>query len=350
MMTEDDRQKGLRRVREATEAKHAREALDIGNAAEALSIIERALEYNAQNLISLLSIICFQNRDQRLVQKATRLFYRDLNLCMNFKLLIPPMQWIQNPKRTRSVPPRLIDAIKARRRNIEPSWNGTWENPGANEKNTVLAKRPEDVTDPIECLHAAAQTSLWKMWHKRYVELGGDVENPLYLKIWVSKGIERDTEPTPRIKGLLEKFTLLAGVGEVRKFLRNITPIRNGSEGKTPNQRIATWALLLYCQCDRLDHTADDWVHIAQSAVYLDHLLVARITYRILFDLEKTFVIEEVLDLLALKTGRIVPTRSAKSDIGLHNPVLHDVFQLLPDDATSSAILSAYARKTLTLE
>jgi len=85
-------------------------------------------------------------------------------------------------------------------------------------------------------------------------------------------------------------------------------------------------------------------VHIAQSALYLDHSTVQRIVQRILAELELTPIAQEVFEKLVRKNGEIRVTESAREDIGLSgNPIWQSVYKLMPINADARKILTAYS-------
>ncbi len=133
-------------------------------------------------------------------------------------------------------------------------------------------------------------------------------------------------------------------VGEVRKFLRNIAPVRDNHIGRPPNWELSRYALLLYCGCERLEHTVEDWVHISDSATYLDLPLIERIVQRILAGLVGTPAAKKAFDRLTMRRGVIEVTSREIEDTGLRgNPIWKMIQTLVPVDADARRLLFAYA-------
>jgi len=282
---------------EMDNANSARVALDNGKPRDAYRLIEKATFFWPQNLITLITIIAFNRDDRPLANKALAQFYRQLGLCSNSKSLPQVANWLRNPKRERIIPFKIRKAVDEHRKCLEPEWDGVWSDDGigpSNKSLSILKSRPEDVSDANDCLIAASQTQNWQPWIARYQALGGSPDNVTYIKLVVSKAVSVTNEPTWWIKGLLEKFTLLGTVHEVRSFLRKITPVRPGVDGKTPNPELAVHALQLYINCARLNNTMDDWVHIAESAVYHNHRNLMKVMQRLLANGERNQAADDV--------------------------------------------------------
>jgi len=304
----NDEEKKLRRQQEQVSATAARKALDQGDAARALSLIENASEFWQQNLIILSSVIGFYSNNIVLVNKAYSLFYAQLRLCSNTSSLSSVALWMMNPNRTESIPDRLKRAIDSRREELDPDWNGFWDNPGARSINTahaIMAKRPDEVCDTNDCLVAASQARDWHPWIHRYHSLCGSSENPAYLKIMVAKAVPMDKKPPASIKESLKKFTILGKISEVRSFLRAITPVRRPADGKMPNTELAKYALRLYCECKRLELTVEDWIHIAESSMYLDCDTIAQMAQHTLEKADPTPNTKEIIEKLVERYGQI---------------------------------------------
>jgi hypothetical protein len=344
---EEDRETGLRKQKELADARAARKALDHGNPARALSLVKNVENFWPQNLITLMGIIGFHSDKRDLVIRAHRLFNTQLQLCTKAGALIQLAAWAHHPKRSASIPTVLKEAIDRQWRTLDPDWDGSWDDGGTSASNKALAITkldPSQVTSPDDCLLAVAQVGTWGPWLNRYHQLGGSTENPQYLKIIVAKAVSRELGPTARIKGLLKKFTQVGKVSEVRKFLRHITPTHDSPEGINPNHKLAEYALMLYCHYSRIEHTLDDWVHIAESALHLDHYVVARTVQRILVDYDDDPRADVILRRLAHKYGPISKTGSPRDDIGPKgNPIWGNIFPLIPVNEDARKILASYS-------
>ena len=307
----------LRRVQEQASAHTARIALDHGDAVQALSHIEGATQFWPQNLLIAMSVIGFHSHEKILVEKAYRIFGTQLDLCSNPNGLTQLALWIRNPSRARSIPNRLKVAIDRQRKKLEPDWDEIWVDNGTGPSNRGLAmirtKRPDDVQDPSDCLNIANQTGNWGPWVNRYISLGGSTENPAYIKLMVAKAVPLSGNPKWHIKGLLRKFTELGDVPEVRRFLRNITLTHHGAAGRSPNTELARHALRLYAKCGRLEHTVDDWVHIARSALFLNERDLAQTAQRMLEKADPDPDVDQLLGQLALENSRDHVSQSARN-------------------------------------
>ncbi|MBU6231097.1 MAG: hypothetical protein KGI45_01075 [Patescibacteria group bacterium] len=297
----------LRRRQEQASATAARKALDANNAAEALHLIDGAVEFWPQNLIIIMSVIGFHSQKRPLVEKAYRLFGIQLDLCSNVCSLVHLALWVRNPSRAKSIPYQLKEAIDRRRFKLEPDWDGKWVNAGLGPNNLSLAlitNRPDDVHNPADCLTAASQTGNWFPWINRYRFLGGDSDDPAYLKLMVAKAVASGRTPKRYFKSMLKKFAHLGRIQEVRKFLIRITPTRSSLKGFDLNPDMAICALRIYSECERLQHTVDDWVHIANSALYLGELSVAKTAARVLIEHSGNPEVDKALARLNLVIGR----------------------------------------------
>ncbi len=347
----NDKEIRLLRQREQASSNLARKALDNGDAATALSLIKCATQFWPQNLVIFMSVIGFHQHDRILVTQAYALFGKQLEFCTKPSALPQVALWARNPSRKKSIPDQLRDAIDRRRRELEPTWDGVWFDGGTAPSNQSLAnlrKHPNDIHIASDCLVIANQVADWGPWVNRYCSLGGSLQNPAYLKLLVAKAVTASTSPTPRIKGLLKKFTALGDVSEVRRFLRSITPARSGAKGINPNLELARHALYLYGECERLQHTVEDWVHIARSALYLEETASARIAQRILAGVQKSPDVEKVLQQLTLMNGPILVTQSPRDDVGIrNNPIWESLCSRIPVNADAGKIFSAYSRSKI---
>lgn len=340
----------LRRQQEQIIVNAARRALDNGHPAEdVLSLIERVTSFWQQNLISLLSIIVYQSRDEQVRRRALVLFQKHLGLCTDAVQLAQIAFWIRNPKRVWQVPMELQESVDGRRKALEPGWDGVWYDPGLGSSNLFLeitSKRPEEVFNTEACLVAMSQVRNWNPWIARYRALGGSIEDPKYLKIWVARTVARRKEPTSQVKEMLKKYCEVDEIVTVRAFLRHITPTREGLKGRDPNWAMAKYALLVYCGLERLEHDTDDWVHIAKSALYLRHRIIQRIAQRSLAGMERTPGAHRVFEDLNSINGEIRVTADVKRDIGPGgNPIWQSVYHQLPIDSNARRILIMYSRR-----
>lgn len=331
----------LRRLQEQNTVIAAREALDVNKPKQALSLLEGLSEFWPDSLVVCLSVIGYHTTEVELVRRAHSIFHQHLEWCTNHKTLIQVGLWSRNPVRSEKIPELYRNAVDVRRKTLDPTWDDVWINHGANT-NPISKKDPSEITDPKECLIGASQVRNWRPWIERYFALGGSNENPAYIKLVVSKAVARENQkPSPRDKGLLRKFTELAAVTDVRKFLRNLTPTRDIKDKKCPNREMARLALCLYSECKRFERTVEDWIHIAKSALFLDHFEVARLTQRILIEVNDSNLADEVLGQLTLKYGPIRVTESLKNGIGngmRSNSIWSSLHHRVPVDGNAKRI------------
>ncbi len=349
----NDEEKKLRIQQEQAQATFARKALNEGKGAEALSFLQETTAFWPQNLITIMSVLGFHYGNLTLRKKASFLFRKHLKLCTNVKSLEASVRWLNNPIRSRTIGLGGLGlAIDCHRKSLEPSWNGIWDNPalagGQEALATFVGKHPDEVTDPEVCLIAASQVGNWSPWVKRYRALNGNPNNPKFLKLWASKTVLKIENPSICEMRRLRKFTELGDIHEVRSFLRNITRTQRSAEGRMTNRVFAQYALYLYCECERLEHVIDDWVHIAESALYLNHYMVERIAQRVLANLERNSSADVVFDRLVRKHGKIEVTQFALRDIGPRgNPIWQNIYRLIPVNSDARRILAVYSRLEL---
>jgi hypothetical protein len=338
----------LRMQQDQARANEARKALDQGDAVKAVSLVGQISNFLPQNLITLMSVIGFHSEQKRLAARATELFHQTLTLCPGVNSLTSSALWVRNPNRVHVLPDRLRQSIDHRRRQFDPGWNGIWQNDGIGPANQTLAlksKRPDEIHDVEMCLTMATQAGNWGPWLKRYHALGGSSDDPRFLKFWVSLIVKGNRDPSFHDKMRLKKFTKYGNVMEVRSFLRKITPTKRSLKGKNPNLKMAHYALFLYCESEHLEHTAEDWMHIAKSALHLEQRIVARMVQRILAEMGPPPVAQEVFDELVQVYGPLPMTESLRDDIGFeHDPIWRGVYPQLPRQGTPQSILYAYSR------
>ncbi len=340
--------KGLRGEQENAISIAARKALDKGSTITALSLLESATIFLPTNLMTIMAALSFQSSDKGLMPRATTLFHRYLALCKNTNSLASCAIWSKNPSRERSIPASIKKAIDDRRRELEPNWDGVWQDPGTGKANislVVLGKDPMEISDPALCLIAASQTRDWIPWIERYLELGGDPNNPKYLKTWASRGVILKGKPSKLLVRMLREFTMVGNVEEVRKFLRRITPIRDHVGVKSPNYRFARFALLFYCQCERLEHTIEDWVHIAKSAMYLNLPIIERIVEQILTGKTLPIATKKAFGQLIAQNGVIRVAHGKEENVSFgKNPLWNEVEKFAPINSDARKVLATYSR------
>lgn len=338
---------GLRRQQEQILVNLARQALDGDRPIDALSLLERVSSFWQQNLITLLILLTNERVEAHVKKRALALFHKQLSLCTNPTGLVHAALWVRNPVRMWQIPMHLQTMIDNRRKSVEPDWDGVWDNPGMGTSNVgleIVKKSPEEVFDSNDCLIAASQVGNWNPWLKRYRELGGGLEEPRYMKLWIARTVARGREPDPQVKEMLKKYCNVGNFDEVRAFLRHITPTRHHFSRRDPNHAFAKYVLLVYCAWERLQHDASDWVHIAQSAVYLRHTMLQRIAQRGLAGVPRTPSAHRIFEELNAIHGEIRITGSSKKDIGPRgNPIWQSVYHQLPIDGNARKILIVYS-------
>lgn len=350
-----DHEKGPYMREQQEKSLSARKALDRNNPVLALTIIEQIPVFLPLNLTTVMAIISFQAKGKDLRARAMSLFHAYLSLCTNPNALQEAGIWVRRSIRCRFIPDELVDCIDARRIELDPDWDGIWRDTsvvgsiaGSKDMEAQRQMKPEEVEDTEVCLNIASQTGRWFKWMDRYIELGGDPQNPKYLKIWVSKGVSRDKKPSQIMIKMLKLFVEFGHISEVRAFLRHITPVDRPHGKKVPNSEMAKYALLLYCGCKRLEHAVDDWVHISESASYLGLPIIERIVQRILGGLVGTPAARKAFDRLTLRQGKIEVTSHQIDDIGQRGSPIRDILDAYVSDvgadAAASDIMVAYSQ------
>jgi len=340
---------GLCKKQQAIMITAARKAMDDGSPFEALSLAERVIDFSTANLITILSVFC-THPTIRLKNKALVALRRHLARCSRPLELIHAALWLRNPRRSYFLPEHLQELVDERRRDLEPNWNGIWENPGMKGSSAVIAKykgkSPQEVYDPDVCIIAASQVRDWNSWLMRYLALGGNADDVRYLKIRIAKAATIwHKKLSPEVRRAIRVYCEKASVGDVRKLLRSITPIEKKTHKRRLTSLLARYALLVYCSCEKLEYDAEDWVHIARSSNFLNLPKLRKIAQRGLASVERTPSAQRVLEELIAIDGEIRVTDSAKEDIGPGgNPIWQSVYKLLPIDANARKILMSYAR------
>lgn len=340
-------EKKLRNQQELILVNAARKALDHGRHAEGLMFIERISGFWAQNLISLMIVICF-SKSRELQKRAQSLFRQHLELCENVTQLSHAALWAKNPKRAYlSALPELKRLIDMRRKALEPVWDGVWHDEGlagSRRSLQITAKHPNDVDSTNDCLVAATQVKDPGPWLDRYLSLGGSEDEPRYLKIFVARVAANGEKLTPQVKRMLKRYCEVANVQSARAFIRSITPVRLGAEGRDPDWKLARFALVIYSGWERLEHDLSDWMHIAESAMYLDNKMIQLLAMRGLAGLQRTPDAQEVFEQLIARHGWVRTTRNTREDIGPRpNPIWQSIYYRVPVDANARSILIAYS-------
>ena len=343
---------GLINQQHYTMAQAARTALNQGDSVTALSLTRKVGIFLPDNLITIMSVFC-THPTQDMRYRALALFKHQLMQCTNTSGLLSLALWVRNSKREFFLPVELKQLIDERRLTLEPHWDGVWGNPGFESAqktlNTFRGLHPTEVHDPETCLNAAAQRKDDEdLWLIRYLSLGGNPENPKYLKIKVAKVFASPSEkPTKASRQALRRYSEVAPSGEVRRFFRKLTPLKN-SYKKSCNKHMGRYALFLYCNCERIILVPEDWVHIAYSALCLKEVVVQRIAQRTLASLNRTSKAQSIFEKLSAIHGPIQVTNSPLTDIGPGgNPIWQSVYNLLPIDANARRILFSYAEAEL---
>jgi hypothetical protein len=179
----------------------------------------------------------------------------------------------------------------------------------------------------------------------RYLAIGGNEDDPRYLKIRIAKEVTLRRNPSPKLKEMLQRYSEVGKGPEVKKFLRNITPIRHSLAGPDPNMALARYALLVFCSCERLEHNIDDWIHITKSALFLRHTMIQRIVQHVLVSSERTPAICKMIQELMEIHGIPHVTSNVRDNIGPRgNPIWQSVYHLLPIDGNARKILFSYSK------
>jgi len=340
-------EEGLRIQQEKLLMDLARRAMDEGDHEAALNMVQRATRCWEHCFVTLLSIVVFGKQDEH-KQVATELYIQQLQWCQNINSLRGTALWMRNPVRAYLIPPHHSNALDERRKALEPGWNGVWEEFGRTGSQVAIAitkKNPREVKTPEECLIAISNAGDWIPWYKRYRELGGDTNDPKFLKVWVAKAaIKKSGRPKEFVIKALRDFTHTASIVEVRKFLRKLTPSTEYLGKKKLNRNLSRHALLLYCECDRLEHTQEDWVHIAESAMYLQLPDIERMVQRILAESERDIEAQAMFEKLVERNGVIQVTNDVLRDIGLRgNPIWNSPCTRTPVNGDARRILKRYS-------
>jgi len=329
----------------------ARKAMDEGRVIEALSLIERIPNFWTGNIITIMITFCTHPTDDEKMW-AYALLRKHLKKCSDAAGLVSAALWVDNPKRSRWLPIELKQLIDGRRRYLEPDWNGIWDNQSAKSIPQQYSSNkhicPDEISNSDACLDLANQTSSWKPWIKRYLDLGGSTENPKYLKAMLSRAASKREGLSFKTKKMFHQYSKIEKAAKLRSFLRHITPARKSRKGYDINEDVAKYALLIYCSCERLEHGIDDWIHIAQSSLYLKHVTIQKIAQRGLAGSERTFSAHNLFEKLKAIHGDCAVTSDAKKDVGIKgNPIWDSAYKFLPIDGNAVKILLSYSKYEL---
>lgn len=309
-------------------------------------LLKRLKNFCEPSLIVILSVFCTRPSKHIMVQ-AIALLKKQLALCSNPNELTNAALYLRSPKRY-FLPKSLAQMVDDTRRTLDPTWGGVWENGGLRGVVNFQSQTPKNTFDQESCLNAASQVSDALPWLRRYLSLGGSPKNPKYLRIRIAKAFSNrsghvlDTE----IKKCVNLYCQVESVHAVRKLLRSITPVSTYYVLTDASKRLARFALLVYCGCEKLDHNLEDLVHLGLSSLYLEHSMVQKIIQRALATSHRTPDAQKVFERLVSVNGDIHVTMSAKEDIAarVSNPIWQSVYKLLPVDANAKSILISYSR------
>lgn len=318
--------------------------------AESLAVAARVPMPNEGNL-STIAMASLKSFDEDIHRNAVRIFENQLMLFTRSVAFAHMWWWVSKRKRSSPNLEHFAALLCKRRLQLEPNWDGVWDNPYQHQndilRELVGTARVEEVTDPDLCLKIAAQVRKNQVpkWVQRYFDTGGRADNPQYLKFQIAKSYVHDRNVVPEdVKKALRGYVATAPVSEVRKFLRSMTPRRRGSGVLEPNKVLGRYALLVYSSCERINHTTEDWVHIAQSSLYCEHVQLQRIAQRGLAGCRRDTVAQNIFAELTRLHGEIRVTVDPRQDIGARgNPIWSRIYHAIPVNADARRILVSYS-------
>lgn len=325
----------------------ARDALDDGRPIDALALIERLPSIDSADLVTVMEAI-EQDPPKHVATWAQKVFEKLLAQTVDVNQLTPGACWVYSNKR-RKFPREILDAINARRRKLDPEWNGVWHDSGRDGaeriRDTFAGKQPAEVFDTAVCLNAANQSNDAEPWLARYRELGGDVDAVLYLKTKISRAVHRKVPIPGEAYADLRRLCAVGPPHEVKRFLRNMVG-RKRVSGIDISFR--SFALLMYCSFERVEHTVDDWVFIAESALLLRKRTLQCLAQRGLATCERTPTAQRIFEELIRRVGEVYVTQSARDDVRLQgNPIWDDIYVRIPVDANARSVLISYSQAAL---
>ncbi len=340
----------LLRVQELTLCNVARKALNNAQPLEALVLIERLTEFWSQSLIVIMGTLEHDLPPEKR-SWAMELLRREINRTTSATQLEPAALWARNPKRA-WLPKSIRTMLDSHRRSFEPDWDGVWDDPGREGANKNLVRFasqcPDEVFDRDVCLMAANQSSQSELWLDRFLALGGSREDPQYLKTRVAKDIARGHPISQSARADFRLYTERAKVSDVRRFLKTLTTPRHDVAAKSVHKTTRAYALLLYCSCERLEHDAEDWLHIAHGALHQRNSVIQRVAQRGLATVTRSPTAQRVFEHLVELHGTVRVTKHAKDDIVIRgNPIWDELCTRLPVDANARSILIAYSKHEL---
>lgn len=329
----------------------ARKTLDEGNPINALELVSKISSFRPSALITLMIIALVKQDDSDVCREALRLFWEQVNQCPKVTTLIPAALWLQHPRGT-FLSPGFSQALAARRRQLEPGWNGTWENPGLAQAAILELKdkHPDQVHDTGVCLALAAQSGCWQKWMKRYEDLGGNTDDPKYLKIYISKFFSSaKLKLPPEVKQKLRRYVEVVEEKSARAFLRRLTPTRPSLKGRKFNRSLAQSAMFVFVSSSNLRLDPEDWVHVAAAAFHVGDENIQRIILRTLFEMDRTPAMQTVFEQLIKLHGLPNPRITALEELRyrIYNPIWEQLIASTPVDANARMILARYSESWL---
>ncbi len=341
----------MQRTQEATLCTVARQTLDDGRPLDALLLVQRMLEFWSQNLITIMGALEYDLPPEKHAW-ALALLTRELKRATRAKQLEPAALWARNPKRA-WLPIEVLEMLDSQRKSLEPDWDGFWQDPGREGSRMTIARFagrcPEEVFDQDVCLDAANQVAQADVWLNRFLAIGGNSDDPRYLKSKVATSSKTGRPLSAHARADLRRFSEQGKVSEVRRFLTALsTPRTSRTSHGNIHRKTSEYALLVYCSCERLEHDANDWLHIAEGALRWRNPMMQRVAQRGLASLQRTPAAQRVFEQLVALNGVIPVTEHAKEDVGLRgNPIWDDIYTRLPVDANARSILLVYSKREL---
>lgn len=341
----NEKQEGTVRYQEHLLSTEVRKLCEAGSFNESLKLLERFENFFSTNLVTLVKIYAF-TLDEEIKAKAILLFIQYTQKADTVNKLLNIAGYLTS-LRCASLDKVFLNTVSIRRFALEPGWNGEWVASSINgqvKMGLIINKKPHEVHDPDVCLDMAAQIKDHSLWIVRYFEIGGQENNPKYLKILIGFWATRNNAPPKNIKKALVRYIEIVNELEARRYLRNLTKLKTSKKRCVANMYIINMALHFYGSTKKFVLAEDDWVHIGKCSISLQNEVVQKLVLRNLAMIKRAPSTQLLFDELIKMHGFPNLKLGIQEDARIaNNPVWDNIFLRLPVNADARRILMDYS-------
>lgn len=334
-----DPRRELARRQEGALAIVAQQFASEGQFPEALELVRRSEGFNVENLNTLMKV-WREAEDEAIRSQAAELFESYLARVPDAKYLAIVQEHALNPSHA-ALPSSFIEGIRRRRKELDPEWDGVMEPFRAFMRR--LYKKPvesiEESDTALTLAAASAEPQSAEAYFKRYLELGGDPENPRYLRIRLNKILRgEDTSGTP--EEYLPRLMKRVGAQEFQRWVRSNT--KRGLEGyKT--EEFARTVLAFYVSSYPL--LSDfEWLFITDRALDLSDYELRRICFEYWKARPRD---EQAQRLFETLSGQMARGKGPRGSGDFHNPVYDRLETSSAMNADAGMSLSGWVQKVI---